>query len=65
MYVDVHRTYKFRFYQSNKRDGHLHQQINIVGLIWNHALALQRRYYRLTKKYIGLGRLKPHLPNYR
>ena len=56
MYVDVRRTYKFRMYRNDKRDGHLHQQINVAGLLWNHALALQRRYYRLTGKYIGLGR---------
>ncbi len=58
MYVDVRRTYKFRMYRNDKRDGHLHQQINVAGLVWNHALALQRRYYRLTGEYIGLGRLK-------
>ena len=58
MYVDVRRTYKFRIYRNDKRDAHLHQQINVAGLVWNHALALQRRYYRLTGEYIGLGRLQ-------
>ncbi len=65
MHVDVRRTYKFRMYRNDKRDGHLHQQINVAGLVWNHALALQRRYYRLTGKYIGLGKLKKHIANLR
>lgn len=65
MYVDVRRIYKFRMYRNDKRDGHLHQQINVAGLVWNHALALQRRYYRLTGKYIGLGRLKKHIAKLR
>lgn len=65
MSVAVRRTYKFRMYRNDKRDGYLHQQINLAGLVWNHALALQRRYYRLTGKYIGLGRLKKHIAKLR
>ena len=65
MYIEVRRTYKFRVYRNDKRDGHLHQQINVAGLIWNHALALQRRYYRLTGKYIGLGRIQKHIAKLR
>jgi putative transposase len=65
MYVDVRRTYKFRMYRNDKRDGYLHQQINVAGLVWNHALALQRRYYRLTGQYIGPGRLKKHIAKLR
>ena len=38
----------------NKR---LYQTIDIVGLIWNHCVALERRCYRLTGKYSGIGRL--------
>lgn len=65
MYVDVRRTYKFRMYRNDKRDGHLHQQINVAGLVWNHALALQRRYYRLTGKYVRLDRLQKHIAKLR
>jgi putative transposase len=28
--------------------------------VWNHALALQKRYYRLYHKYIGIGKMKTH-----
>jgi len=30
-------------------------------MIWNHALALQRRYYRLTGKYISISVLQNHI----
>jgi putative transposase len=57
--ISIRRTYKYRLY-SSKRDRHLHDQINIAGLIWNHALALQKRYYRLTGKYIFVERMRAH-----
>jgi hypothetical protein len=43
--IAVRKTYKYRLYRCDKRDQH--QQINIAGTVWNHALALQKRYYRL------------------
>lgn len=63
--IEVRRTYKYRLYRCDKRDKHLHQQINIAGTVWNHALALQKRYYRLTGKYIPLGVLKSHIAKLR
>ncbi len=59
--VEIHRAYKYRLYQCDKLDGFLHQRINVAGLIWKHALALQRRYYRCFKKYINAGRMKKHI----
>ncbi|MBK8128742.1 MAG: transposase [bacterium] len=62
--MKIRRTYKYRLYTS-KRDKHLHQQIDVAGIIWNHALALQKRYYRLTSKYMGRFRLMRHLAKMR
>lgn len=62
--MKVRRTYKYRLY-SSKRDKHLHQQIDVSGIIWNHALAVQRRYYRLTGKYISRYRLMSHIAKMR
>jgi putative transposase len=62
---EVRRTYKYRLYRCDKRDPYLQQQINIAGTVWNHALALQKRYYRLTGKYIALGELKSHIAHLR
>lgn len=64
MIVEVRKTYKYRLYKS-KRDHHLHNQIDIAGLIWNHCVALQRRYYRLFGTYIGKPRLQKHLAHLR
>lgn len=63
--IQVRRTYKYRLYRCDKRDKHLHRQINIAGAVWNHALALQKRYYRLTGKYIPLDQLKSHIAKLR
>lgn len=64
MMTEIRRTYKYRLYR-NKRNGRLYQIIDMAGLIWNHSLALQRRYYRLTGQYIAIGRLKAHLAKLR
>lgn len=42
------KTYKFKLY-SSKRNKKLHRQINIAGSIYNHCIALHRRYYRIFK----------------
>ncbi len=39
--------------------------MNVAGLIWNHALALQRWSYRLTGKHISPGRMKQHIAKLR
>ncbi len=62
--MKVRRTYKYRLYTS-KRDKQLQQQIDVAGIIWNHALAVQRRTYRLTGKYINKYRLMSHLAKMR
>jgi putative transposase len=62
--MKIRRTYKYRLYTS-KRDKYLHQQIDVAGIIWNHALAVQRRTYRLTGKYISKYRLMRHLAKLR
>ena len=56
----VRKTLKYRMYNS-KRNKHLVNQIDISGIIWNHMIALQRKYYRLTGKYIGQSRMQRHL----
>jgi transposase len=65
MSIEVRRTYKYRLYRCDKCDKFLRRQINVAGLIWNHARALQKRYYRLTGKYIGLSLMKVHIANLR
>ncbi len=63
--VEVHKAYKYRLYRNNKMDGSIHHQINVAGMIWNHALALQKRYYKLTGKYISLHTMQKHIAKLR
>ena len=54
------RTYRFKLYKS-KRNRKLHKQINTAGLIYNHCIALHKRYYKLFGKSLNLYQLKKHL----
>ena len=54
------KTYKFKLYKS-KRNKKLHRQINIAGSIYNHCIALHRRYYKIFKKSLRAFSLSKHL----
>ena len=56
----MRKTFLYKLYTS-KRNGRLHQQINIGGVIHNHCIALHRRYYRRYKKYLPYSHLKAHI----
>ncbi len=54
------KTFCFKLYHSDHNDA-LMSLINIAGLIYNHCIALHKRYYRLYKKSHNASRLKNHL----
>jgi putative transposase len=54
------RTYVFKLYQS-KRNKYLGEKVNIAGAIYNHLIALHRRYYRCFSKRIGVARIQRHI----
>lgn len=54
------RTYRFKLYNS-KRNRKLHKQINVAGLVYNHCIALHKRYYRLFGKSLNMYQLQKHL----
>jgi len=54
------KTYRFKLYHS-KRNKKLHHQINIAGCIYNHCIALHKRYYRLYGKYLNKFKLQSHI----
>jgi putative transposase len=62
--ITVRQTFKYRLYQ-NRRNRRLHDRINISGIIWNHLVALQRRYYRLTGKYASRYEVQKHIARLR
>lgn len=50
----------YKLYRS-KRSKRLHRQINVGGAIYNHCIALHRRYWRRYKKHLSLYTLHAHL----
>ena len=54
------RTYKYKLYKT-KKTKHLHSVINISGIIYNHCIALHKRYYRLNKKHLNKFQLQKHI----
>ncbi|MCI0714079.1 MAG: RNA-guided endonuclease TnpB family protein, partial [Chloroflexi bacterium] len=57
----VHKNYQFRLYRCDKKDDKLQHKIFVASTIWNHFIALQRRYYQMTGKYISLHRMNKHV----
>jgi len=57
----VRKMYKYRLYRCDKKDRHLRHKLWVASTIWNHFIALQRRYYRLTGKYISLHAMTKHV----
>ena len=54
------KTYCFKLYNS-KKNRNLKNKINIAGIIYNHCVALHRRYYRLFHKSLNKFALQKHL----
>lgn len=54
------KTFCFKLYKA-KRNRKLHRQINAAGLIYNHCIALHKRYYRLYHKSLNVYVLQKHL----
>ena len=54
------RALVFQLYRT-KRLRHLHGKIDLAAEIHNHLIAVQKRYYRRFKGYIGYYRLKRHV----
>ena len=54
------RTYKYKLYKT-KKDKHIHDVINISGIIYNHCIALHKRYYKLYGKHLNKFQLQKHI----
>ena len=52
-------SYKYKLYRTDKTK-HLDKMLREAAFVWNHALALQKRYYRMYHKYIGSACMKAH-----
>jgi putative transposase len=62
--ASVRQSFQFKLFGC-KRLRHLHRTIDVSAEIWNHAISLHRRYYRLFKKTLPKARLQAHLAKLR
>ncbi|KKD34565.2 MAG: transposase [Limnoraphis robusta] len=58
------KTLKFKLYQ-HKRNRYLKRTINAAGVIYNHCVALHKRYYRIFGKHLNCAKLQKHIAKLR
>ena len=58
------KTLKFKLYQ-HKRNRFLKQSINAAGVIYNHCIALHKRYYKMWGKHLNCSKLQAHIAKLR
>jgi putative transposase len=58
------KTLKFKLY-THKRNRYLKRSINAAGVIYNHAIALHKRYYRMWGKHLSCAKLQAHIAKLR
>ncbi|MEY2832518.1 MAG: hypothetical protein RLZZ574_1776 [Cyanobacteriota bacterium] len=58
------KTYKFKLYK-NKQNRYIHWQINASGSIYNHCIALHKRYYKMFRKHLNMYKLMKHIAKLR
>lgn len=58
------KTLKFKLY-SHKRNRYLKQSINAAGVIYNHCIALHKRFYRRWGKHLACAKLQSHIAKLR
>ena len=58
------KTYKFKLYKS-KKNRYIHRQINASGSIYNHCIALHKRYYKIFGKHLNLYKLMKYIAKLR
>ncbi|MGH1392949.1 MAG: RNA-guided endonuclease InsQ/TnpB family protein [Trichormus sp.] len=58
------KTLKFKLYQ-RKRNRFLKRMINASGVIYNHTIALHKRYYRMWGKHLNCAKLQAHIAKLR
>ncbi|MCG6134617.1 MAG: transposase [Nostoc sp. LLA-1] len=58
------KTLKFKLYQ-HKKNRCLKRIINAAGVIYNHCIALHKRYYRMWGKHLSCAKLQSHIAKLR
>ena len=58
------KTYKFKLYR-HKKNKYLHYSINASASIYNHCIALHKRYFKMFGKHLNQYRLMKHIAKLR
>ncbi|MBD0264786.1 MAG: transposase [Tolypothrix sp. T3-bin4] len=58
------KTLKFKLYE-HKRNRYLKRMINASGVVYNHCIALHKRYYRMWGKHLSCAKLQSHIAKLR
>ena len=58
------KTLKFKLYEHH-RNRYLKRSINAAGVIYNHVIALHKRYYRMWGKHLNCAKLQSHIARVR
>ena len=58
------KTYKFKLY-NHKRNRFLKRAIKASASIWNHCIALHKKYYLMFKKHLNKFQLMKHIAKLR
>ncbi|MBD2515683.1 transposase [Nostoc sp. FACHB-973] len=58
------KSLKFKLYQ-HKQNRFLKRIINAAGVIYNHCIALHKRYYRMWSKHLNCAKLQAHIAKLR
>lgn len=58
------KTLKFKLYESH-RNKYLKRSINAAGVIYNHCIALHKRYYRMWGHHLNCAKLQSHIAKLR
>jgi len=57
----TYKAYKQKLYNSYNRNKKLYREIKEYARVWNHCIALHKRYYSLYKKHLSLNKIKKHI----
>lgn len=58
------KSYKFKFYE-HRSNRYLKRKVNVAASIWNHCIALHKRYYSMFNKHLNKFRLMKHIAKLR
>ena len=64
VYNDSMKSLKFKLY-SHKRNRFLKRSINAAGVIYNHCIAIHKRYYRMWGQHLNCAQLQAHIAKLR